>query len=136
MEQFTLDEQAGLYLESVEIGGIKYGLKDADLAKSLDTNGICYVVSNAEGCERLKQLYGEQVITIFLHVDVDTIIERQKTAGSSQELIDRHVAFYAQESAYQNQCNYSFENRDSAHTAFAVTKLIEPYLNRNLIEED
>lgn len=136
LEQFTLDEQEGKYLEAVEIGGVKYGIKVADLADALKNEGYCFAVLNAEGCQRLIELYNDQVVTIFLHVDVETIIERQRTAGSSQELIDRHVAFYGQESAYQNQCMYSFENRDSAHTAFAVTKLLETYLNRNLIEED
>lgn len=136
MEQFTHDEQQAHYLESVEIGGIKYGIKEADLVSSLQHNGISYAVLNAEGCEKLKALYGDKIITIFLSVDVDTIVERQRVAGSSQELIDRHVAFFAQENAYQNKCDYSFENLDSAHTAFAVTKLLEPYLNRNLIEEN
>jgi guanylate kinase len=135
-EQFTLEEAAGLFLETVEIGGVKYGIKEADLRESLDVNGHIYAVLNTEGCEKLRALYGTQVVTIFLHLDVETIVARQQQAGSAQDLIDRHVAFYAQENAYQNKCDYSFENRDSAHTAFAITKLLEPYLNRNLIEED
>jgi guanylate kinase len=136
MEQFTQDEEDGVFLEAVQIGGVKYGIKATELHQSIEDSGYCYAVVNAEGCEKLKELYGEQVVTIFLHCDVNVIVERQKAAGSSQDLIDRHVAFYGQESAYKNQCKYSFENRDSAHTAFAISQIIEPFLNRNLLEND
>jgi guanylate kinase len=136
MEQFTQDEEAGAFLEAVQIGGVKYGIKATELQHSMEEYGYCYAVVNAEGCDKLKELYGEQVVTIFLHCDVEVIVERQKAAGSAQDLIDRHVAFYAQESAYKHQCMYSFENRDSAHTAFAITQIIEPFLNRNLVEKD
>jgi len=135
-EQFEEAERNGEFVESVEIDGHKYGIKSRDIEELFKENDFIYLILNAQGARTLKQLYGDKVTRIFIYVDRDVIIERQKALGVSDDVLERHFRHYDEDMAYKDECRHVVENTDLAHTVFTVTKLLEQYMNRNLIEKD
>lgn len=135
-EQFEEAERNGEFVESVEIDGHKYGIKSDDIEELFKQNDFIYLILNAQGARTLKQLYGDKVTRIFIYVDRDVIIERQKALGVSDEILERHFRYYDEDMAYKDECKHVVENTDLAHTVFTVTKLLEQYMNRNLVEKD
>jgi guanylate kinase len=135
-EQFEEAERNGEFVESVEIDGYKYGIKSDDIEELFKQNDFIYLILNAQGARTLKQLYGDKVTRIFIYVDRDVIIERQKALGVSDEILEHHFRHYDEDMAYKDECKHVVENTDLAHTVFTVTKLLEQYMNRNLIEKD
>lgn len=123
------------FLESVTMDGYSYGIKEGDIASLFTDNQCIIMVLNAEGAEKVKKLYGDHVIRFFIYADTDTVIERQKQRGDSEEDIARHVAHYNEVMAYKDECEHIFENFDSSHTSFEITKLLEKYLNVQFLEE-
>lgn len=135
-EQFDEDEKRGEFVESVEIDGIKYGIKSADIEKMFRDNDFIYLILNSRGARTLKQLYGDKVTRIFIYVDRDIIIERQKALGVSQDVLDSHFKHYDEDMAYKEECRHAVENTDLPHTVFTVTNILEQYMNRGLVERD
>lgn len=135
-EAFEQAEKNGEFVESVEIDGVKYGVKGKDIEELFDGNDFIYLILNAEGARTLKKLYGEKVTRIFIYVDRDVIIERQKIAGADEALIEHHFDYYDKDMAYKPECKHAFENTDLAHTVFKVTELLEQYMSRDLVEKD
>lgn len=124
------------FIEVEEVNGNLYGIKGYDIEKMFKHNDFIYVVLNASGARVLKQLFGEKVIRIFIYVDRDVIIERQKLIGASEEVLKAHFNNYDQDMAYKPECRHAFENTDLAHTVFAVSQVLESYLDRQLEERD
>lgn len=135
-EQFEQAEKNGEFVESVELDGVKYGIKSKDIEELFDGNDFIYLILNAEGARTLKKLYGEKVTRIFIYVDRDVIIERQKKAGADEALLEHHFDYYDKDMAYKPECKHAFENTDLAHTVFKVTELLEKYMSRDLVEKD
>lgn len=135
-EAFEEAEQNGEFVETVEIDGHKYGIKSSDIEEMFKTNDFIYLILNAEGARKLKQTYGEKVSRIFIYVDRDVIIERQKALGVSDEILESHFNHYDEDMAYKDECKHAFENTDLAHTVFAVSQVLEQYMNRDLVEKD
>jgi guanylate kinase len=135
-EQFLAAKAAGEFLEEVEISGNLYGIKHQDIANQFQASGCIYVILNAEGARKLKQLYGERVRRFFIYADRETVKARQKARGDTPELIERHMSHYDSAMAYMEECKYSYENIDLAHTVFSISNVIETYLDRNLIDLD
>ncbi|GIQ68173.1 guanylate kinase [Xylanibacillus composti] len=124
------------FIEAVEIDGVHYGIKDKDIEEMFRDNDFIYLILNAEGARMLKQRYGEKVTRLFIYVDRDIIIERQKELGVSDEVLDQHFKHYDEDMAYMPECKHAFENMDLAHTVFAVTNVLEQYMSRDLLEKD
>lgn len=135
-EQFEQAEQNGEFVESVEIDGAKYGIKHADIEHTFQNHDFIYLILNAQGARRLKALYGDKVTRIFIYVDKQTMIERQKKLNADEETLERHIRHYEEDMSYKNECKYAIENLDLAHTVFAVTNILEQYMNRGLVEKD
>ena len=135
-EQFDEAERNGEFVESVEIDGVKYGHKSKDIEEMFKQNDFIYLILNAQGARKLKEAYGDRVIRLFIYVDRDVIIERQKALGVSDEILESHFKHYDEDMAYKSECKHSFENTDLAHTVFAVTEVLEKYMNRDLVEKD
>lgn len=136
-EQFSRAESNGEFIEVLEIYGNRYGIKDWDVAEMMQKYGAVYLVLNRYGADILKELYGDRVVRIFIYADKQTVMEREKNRGSSQEVIDQYMAHYDREMEYKDQCEHAFENIDSAHTVFDLTKILDSqYLHRNLLDLD
>lgn len=135
-EQFDQAEQNGEFVETVEIDGMKYGIKSRDIEEMFSNNDFIYLILNSEGARTLKKIYGDKVTRIFVYVDKDIIIERQKALGASDEVLESHFRHYDKDMDYKDECRHAVENTDLAHTVFTVTKLVEQYMNRDLVDKD
>jgi guanylate kinase len=135
-EEFDAAHARGEFVESVELDGVKYGIKEKDIDDMFKEKRFIYLILNAKGAKILKDKYGDLVTRIFIYIDKQLVLERQKKAGASEELIRRHLAFYDEDMAYKDECKYSFENLDLSHTVFAVSNIIDAYMNRGLVEKD
>ncbi|WP_078553344.1 guanylate kinase [Bacillus alkalicellulosilyticus] len=127
-EDFMKAEENNEFIEKVEINGHLYGIKESEVAEKFEKNGCIYLVSNKEGADILKGLYGDKVIRLFLYADRDTVIQRQRERGDAEDVIDAHMSHYDEELEYKTECEHAFENYELAHTVFEVTNKIEKYL--------
>lgn len=135
-EEFDAAEANGEFAESIEISGHKYGNKMKDIEEMFKNNDFIYLIMNAQGARILKEKFGDKASRIFIYVDRDIIIERQKALGVSDEILANHFNHYDEDMAYKDECKHSFENTDLPHTVFAVSKVLEQYMNRNLVDKD
>lgn len=132
MEAVRNDE----FLEVIEIDGYMYGIKDKDVEEMIKANGAIYLVLNRYGADILKRLHGDKAVRIHIYADRDTILKRQQERGDSALTIQRYMSHYDEEMAYRSECEHTFENIDLAHTMFDLTKTLDGYLNRNLLDLD
>lgn len=124
------------FLESVEIDGIHYGIREKDIVEAFKKHELVYLTLNPEGAEKLKAMYGDRVVRIFVYADRDTVIERQKIRQDSDDVIARHMSHYDETMNYKNKCEHAFENFDSPQVSFQVSEVIESYLDRKLTVTD
>ena len=135
-KEFKEAQRNGEFVEVMEYEGNLYGVKRADIEKELKEHRAVYLVMSRRGGEVLKQVYGDQAVRIFIYADLDRIVERNRRKGASEENIRQFIAHYDEEMAYKSECEHVFENIDLAHTVFDLTKTLENYLDRNLIDLD
>jgi guanylate kinase len=124
------------FLETVEIDGIHYGIREQDIVKAFENHNLVYLTLNPEGTEKLKNMYGERVMRFFIFSDRETVIERHKARKDTEEDLQRHLAHYDETMEYKNQCEHVFENYDSPQVSFQVSEVIEAFLDRNRIVTD
>lgn len=136
-EQFSDAEANKAFIEVIEFGGNRYGIKEQDVADMIQKFGAVYLVLNRHGAEQLKSTYGDRVVRIFIYADRETVQQREEARGDSPELIERYMSHYEEEMAYKDACEHVFENIDLAHTVFDLTKTLDDtYLRRNLLDLD
>jgi guanylate kinase len=124
------------FIESVDIDGIHYAIREQDIVKAFENHNLVYLTLNPEGTEKLKQMYGEEVMRFFIFSDRDTVVERHKARNDKEEDIQRHLAHYDEIMNYKNNCEHVFENYDSPQVSFQVSEVIEAFLDRNRIITD
>ncbi|MDF2661484.1 MAG: guanylate kinase [Paenibacillus sp.] len=135
-EQFEASRRNDEFIETVEIDGVHYGLRSADVEAGLQQFGCIYLVLNRYGAEILKEVYGDKVKRFFIYASRETILNRLKDRGDSQERIDGYLSHYEEEMAYRNECEHAYENIDSSHTIYDLAKAMEHYLQRGLVDLD
>jgi len=135
-EEFEAARRNDEFIETVEIDGIHYGLRGADVEAGLQQFGCIYLVLNRYGAEILNNVYGDKVKRFFIYASRDTILNRLKERGDSQERIDGYLSHYEEEMAYRNECEHAYENIDSSHTIYDLAKAMEHYLQRGLVDLD
>jgi guanylate kinase len=135
-ELYAQMESQGELLESVTINDNRYGLRTHDIEQSFLTNGSIYLILNREGADILKQMYGDRVVRIFIYADLQTVQQREREQGISEEVIAEHLSHYDYDMAYQGECELAYENYDLAHTVFEIVNTLEGYLDRDLVEKD
>lgn len=135
-EQFDAAQRGREFIEVSTVNNYLYGIKSADIGQMLQTSGSIYLILNRFGAETLKQLYGSHVVRIFIYADKKTLEDRMRESGDTEDMIARYLSHYEEEMAYRDQCEHIFENLDLAHTVFDLSKTLDHYLNRNLLELD
>jgi guanylate kinase len=133
-EQFTVAKKKNEFVEILELDGILHGIKEQEIDEKLEKHGLVYMILNRYGADLMKEKYGDSLVRLFIHADMDTITKRQKERGYSDEVISRQLIYYDHVMDYLQKCEHAFANGDIAHTAFAVSEVIESYLKRNFIE--
>lgn len=136
VETFKRMEMGNEFLESVEIDGNHYGIREEDIVKAFESHNLVYLTLNPEGTEKLKKMYGDRVMRLFIYANRDTVINRQKDRGDTDADIQRHLAHYDEIMSYKNCCEYAFENYDSPQVSFQVSEVIEVFLERDIIITD
>ncbi|MBU8877977.1 guanylate kinase [Bacillus sp. FJAT-29790] len=124
------------FLESVEIDGFRYGIREQDIVNAFQNHDLVYLTLNPEGTEKLKKMYGERVMRFFIYADRDTVIKRQKDREDNEADIERHMTHYDETMAYKNNCEHAFENYDSPQISFKISELIESFLDRGFFVTD
>ncbi|MFT4414012.1 guanylate kinase [Fredinandcohnia humi] len=135
-ETFHQMMQQNEFLESVEIDGYFYGIREIDIINIFKKHKVIYLTLNPEGAEALKQMYGDKAVRIFVYADRNTVYERQKTRGDSEEDIVRHLKHYDDTMAYKKSCEHVFENYDLPQVSYQISEMIESYLDRQLVADD
>lgn len=134
--QFFQAQQNGEFLEITEIDGNLYGIKSGDIEQMFQKKGSIYLILNRHGAETLKTLYGDHVVRIFIYADKNVVTKRFRDAGYGEEQVAKLMSHYDEEMAYRSECEHIFENIDLAHTVFDLTKALDKYLQRNLLDLD
>ncbi|MCR8643195.1 guanylate kinase [Paenibacillus sp. N1-5-1-14] len=134
--EFFNAQSKGEFLEVMQTDSHFYGVKSQDVANMLHDRGSAFLILNAEGATKLKDLYGDKLVRIMIYVDRKTLVQRMKENGESDADIERYNSHYDSSVAYRSECEHSFENVDLAHTVFDLTKTLDTYLNRNLVDMD
>jgi guanylate kinase len=135
-EEFNTLKDNAEFLESVDIDGIHYGIREEDIVKAFENHNLVYLTLNPEGTEKLKDMYGDKVMRFFVFADRDTVIARHQARKDTEEDIQRHLAHYDETMAYKTECEHVFENYDSPQVSFQVSEVIEAFLDRNRIVTD
>lgn len=136
LETFKKLENNQEFIESVEIDGFHYGIREEDIVKAFETHNLVYLTLNPEGTEKLKTMFGDRVMRLFIYANRDTVISRQKERGDSEADIKRHLEHYDEIMSYKDSCEYVFENFDSPQVSFQVSEVIELFLERDIIITD
>ncbi|MCM3585877.1 guanylate kinase [Mesobacillus maritimus] len=136
VEQFKLMQENQEFLESVEIDGFHYGIREEDIVKAFESHNLVYLTLNPEGTEKLKNMYGDKVMRFFIYADRETVIRRQKEREDNAETIERHMKHYDEIMTYKNQCEHVFENYDRPQVSFQISEVIEKFLDRDFIVTD
>lgn len=134
--QFFQAQQNGEFLEITEIDGNLYGIKSRDIESMFQKKGTIYLILNRHGADTLKSLYGEHVVRIFIYADRELVAKRFRDKGYKEEQIAKLMSHYDEEMAYRTECEHAFENIDLAHTVFDLTKTLDNYMQRNLLDLD
>ncbi|NYE07241.1 guanylate kinase [Bacillus niacini] len=135
-EEFNKLKNNDEFLESVDIDGIHYAIREEDIVKAFENHNLVYLTLNPEGTEKLKDMYGDKVMRFFIFADRDTVIARHEARKDTEEDIHRHLAHYDEIMAYKTECEHVFENYDSPQVSFQVSEVIEAFLDRNRIVTD
>lgn len=76
-------------VEHVIYSGNHYALSKEEVFNKLKENDIAFVITDRNGNRHLKSVYGEDaIITIFIFVDIETLIKRLIARGDSQHDIE------------------------------------------------
>ncbi|KIL38075.1 guanylate kinase [Gordoniibacillus kamchatkensis] len=134
--QFFQAQQNGEFLEISEIDGNLYGVKSRDIEERFRSKGSIYLILNRYGAQKLKELYGDHVVRIFIYADRRLVEQRFREKGYNEEQIAGFMSHFDEEMAYKDECEHAFENIDLAHTVFDLTKTLDKYLERNLLDLD
>jgi guanylate kinase len=134
--QFFQSQQNGEFLEITEIDGNLYGIKHSDIEKTFQGKGSVYLILNSHGAKHLKDTYGDHAVRVFIYASRDVVAKRLTEDGFNEEQIAGLLSHYDEEMAYRSECEHAFENIDLAHTVFDLTKTLDTYLQRNLLDLD
>ncbi|MCH1626673.1 guanylate kinase [Ferdinandcohnia quinoae] len=135
-ETFQQMKQQNEFLESVEIDGHFYGLREVDIVNLFKKHKIVYLTLNPEGAEVLKKMYGEKAIRVFVYADRETVYQRQKQRGDEESVIEQHMKHYDDTLDYKKECEHVYENYDLPQVSFQISEMIETYLDRQLVSDD
>lgn len=90
MEEFARERQLGSILEETINFGFHYGSSKEDIERALAKNNAVIVLDN-KGVKKIKEVYGDKVVAIYLKVDPVEMEERMTARGESEENIQKRL---------------------------------------------
>lgn len=79
-------------VEHVVYSGNHYALSKKEVENKLSTSDIVFAITDKDGNKHLKEVYGEDmIVTIFVFIDTDTLAQRLRDRGDSEEVINQRI---------------------------------------------
>lgn len=79
-------------VEHVIYSGNHYALSKKEVLEKFATSDVVFAITDKNGNKHLKEVYGEDMIeTIFVFIDTDTLAQRLKDRGDSDEVIKARI---------------------------------------------
>ncbi|MFC5529552.1 guanylate kinase [Cohnella yongneupensis] len=116
-EQFDHWDNDGLFAQTADIDGNRYGVLRRELEDALARGQSVYLVLNRAGADAIMKHYGDRAVRIFIYVDKTTMRERLESKGTSYEVVEHYLDHYSEEVTYRSKCEHVFENVNVARTA-------------------
>lgn len=136
LDTFIEAEQNDEFIEEHQLKDIHYGIKTKEIMSAFEKHNFVFLLLNKEGSEILKHIYGNHVIRIFIYSEKDKVRERLISRGDSEEVVENYLKQYDAEISYKDQCEFQFENTELVDTTYEVTKVLDHWLQRQLIVLD
>lgn len=113
------------FIEHAVYWGNYYGTSVESVQTALETGEIILNVMEMEGTMKLKSLYPNQVTTIFLSADLETLLERANNREDAPEVIQSRIESLQQEISQAYLCDISIKNEDIEKTLKIIRWLID-----------
>lgn len=133
-EQFDALSERHYFAEEVKIDRYRYGVSSRELNDALREGRSVYLILNREGTDRIRSLYGDRVIRIFLYVEKRLVKERLEEKGMSYEIMNSYLSHYTDEVTYRKECEHVIENVDAERTAAFIRDIVARYKAGDLEE--
>lgn len=89
-------------VEKATYSGHLYGLAKTEVLKKVEENPVTVVCTEMHGLEQLKKLLGKRIISIFLLVDENTIIERVILQGGDYAKVQERINYAKETGEFNN----------------------------------
>jgi guanylate kinase len=122
--QFEAMIEAGELVEHTTYNGHYYGTSVEAVQKALAGDTVLVNVMEIEGTLRLKELFPDQVTTIFLSADYVTLCERAEQRDDLPEVIEERKMQLKEELLQAHLCDYVIKNVELDKTIKTVSWLI------------
>lgn len=126
-DEFVKNIELGKMVEYAEYCGNLYGLSKNEVYNKLQDNKIVFAVTETNGVINLKKAFGNQIVSVFVYSNIDTLIDRLKQRGDNQELIDERIKQFksANESANIELSDFCIINKDLDTSIVQLKNIIE-----------
>ncbi len=130
VEEFRHKIEAGDFVEYEEVyPGKMYGTLKQELARIENRNEIPVFDVDVKGGARLKKLFGDKALFIFVKAPVAMIEERLRNRKTDDESsIQDRIARIPEEMSYESQADISIENIDLQKACNDCEKAIKEFL--------
>lgn len=89
-EEFNRERELGNVLEETENFGFRYGSNKGDIEKALQGRNAVIVLDN-KGVKKLKDIYGDRVIAIYMQINPEEMKNRMMERGETEEVIAKRL---------------------------------------------
>ena len=115
----------GAFIEHASYDGNLYGTSSSSVADSLKQGNVVLNVMEMEGTLKLKSLFPNEVTTIFLSADLETLISRSKEREADMKEKRSRIQTLKDELAQAYHCDFSIKNEDLEKTLKTIRWIIE-----------
>lgn len=123
----------GCYFEINDkfISGTLYGIRHEELNNKINSDSSALViVTDFNGTKRLKEKFKEDLITVYIDIDILALKERMKNRGDSEETIKERIEKIKSENSKEiiNNCKYIIVNRNLEDSINQFKSIIKKYV--------
>lgn len=124
-EEFMELKNSDFLIEHSQYGDNWYGLDSITLLESVK-QGPSYSILDYDGMLSIKNFY-EDCITIFMFAEKDTLMERMRLRGDSEERINQRISTYEDEMGNRYKYDYVVKNDDDKKTLDQIKMITGGY---------